>query len=421
MNSHRLRILLCALGLLGSTLIGCKDNKPLQTAPQVTSNDSTAPAIVPAKPAPVEQAEAPQAFRELCGYVPQPKQAEQFIKSLPAPTLEQANPQLFQARGPPTAHLSQTATDRKPVLLYRALLGAYKAKYGKPFVVGTQKIGDCTSWGWAHACDIVLAIDFLSGRSGDFHMVATEATYGLGRVEGAGLSYNRSGDGSYGAAMAKGVTNFGLLFRKDYSGLGSAEYDLRIYSGAKAKSWGAYGCGGKNDAGRLDAEAKRHAVKQVAIVASFTTAAAAIENGYPVPVCSGRGFNSTRDAEGFLRASGSWPHCMCFVGVRYDRPGLLCLNSWGPEWVSGGKWPTLAQMVNAKGGDGAQLDPLPYLYPEGPQLVAGPKWEGSSDMPDGSFWVDAKVVDSMLSGRDSYAVSNLVGFPRQELNLIKGL
>jgi hypothetical protein len=430
-----------AFGLLAAAmLLGCRDaaeqhnavrSKPRPT--QVEPMRPLAPADVDvARPAPQpEFAPVQPPAQRLMGYTPRPRESEAFYRSLPQPFLQQAAPHLFRARGPPTA-LKQTATDSKPVLLYRALLTAYRQKYGKEFVVGAQAIGDCTSWGWAHGINVSLAIDYLSGASGDFAMVATEATYGLGRVEGAGLTYNRSGDGSYGAAMAKGATRFGVLFRKDYSSLGRPEYDLRVYSGAKARDWGANGCGGRYDQGRLDAEAKKHRLGQVAIVDSFAALKAALKNGYTVAVCSGQGFNSTRDAEGFLQPWGSWPHCMCFDGYRDDhRPGAHCMNSWGPGWVGGPKWPTVVVQFNRAtggiffpraGGDGAQLDPLFPVVPNYElQLITGPKGDVASDMPDGSFWVDAAVVDRMLRGRDSYAISNLVGFPRRELHLIKGL
>lgn len=70
---------------------------------------------------------------------------------------------------------------------------------------------------------------------------------------------------------------------------------------------------------------------------------------------------------------------MVFFGVRFEgRPGLLCLNSWGPDWVNGPKWP--------------------------------------ADQPNGSFWVDSKTVDAMLANEDSFAISGFVGFPFRELN-----
>ena len=70
---------------------------------------------------------------------------------------------------------------------------------------------------------------------------------------------------------------------------------------------------------------------------------------------------------------------MSFIAVRYgSRPGLLCLNSWGPSWVRGPKWP--------------------------------------EDMPEGSFWVDKDTVDAMLRGGDSFAVGSVAGFDWRDLD-----
>lgn len=174
---------------------------------------------------------------------------------------------------------------------------------------------------------------------------------------------------------SKGCTG-GVLFRQDYQDLG---VNLTVYSSSLAKNWGNYGCGGQGDNGKADKVASEHAVMDVALVTNFDDAAAAIQSGYPVPVCSGQGFSRQRDSDGFARPQGSWSHAMCFIGVRYQpRKGLLCLNSWGTNWISGGK------------------------YPE--------------DMPDGSFWVDESTANRMLSGRDSFAVSGVKGFPYRKIN-----
>lgn len=300
------------------------------------------------------------------GYVPHPEKTNEFLRTLPKPLLKDANPNLFR-----------DTKDRKPVLLYRALYEAYsKHNGGKPWVVGRQGIGDCVSFGWAHGADFHLAVLWKLGLSTSWKPAATEAIYGGSRVEAEGVSFGGWSDGSYGGAAAKWVRDWGILFRQSYPTYG---IDLTNYSSSRAKDWGAYGNGGKGDQGRLDEVAKKHPVRHVALVTNFAEAAEAIANGYPVPVCSGQGFSSTRDAEGFCRASGSWSHCMCFVGVRFEpRPGLICLNSWGPDYVSGPKWP--------------------------------------SDQPDGSFWVDAAVATRMLSGRDSFAVSGYEGFPARNLD-----
>jgi hypothetical protein len=152
-----------------------------------------------------------------------------------------------------------------------------------------------------------------------------------------------------------------------------------------AKAWGAFGNGGQGDGGKFDEFAKTHPAEHVAAVGTFAEAAAAIESGYPVAVCSGQGFANVRDSNGFAAASGSWAHCMVFIAVRYaangsPEDGLLCLNSWGPTWISGPSWP--------------------------------------GDMPAGSFWVRRSVVDRMLGGEntDSFAVGSVGGLGHRPLD-----
>ena len=75
---------------------------------------------------------------------------------------------------------------------------------------------------------------------------------------------------------------------------------------------------------------------------------------------------------------------MCFIAVRYQANGspsdaLLCLNSWGPKWITyKGKFP--------------------------------------ADQPDGSFWVKRSVVESMLRAKDSFVVGSVSGFGWRDLH-----
>lgn len=363
-ENARLRLILIVAGtfaFLGAIGILCetpREQLPFAGKPDVAPAVAPpAPIAPPSRPADVEQL-PPRAF---FGYDPHPLESRRFVASLKQPTLRDAAPTLFNS-----------AQDDSPVLLYRAL---YEASPG--WRVGKQGIGDCVSWGWAHAADTLLAVELKLGQTGEWQPAATEAIYGGSRVEAVGRKSGGWGDGSYGAAAAKWVSNYGIVFRAKYG-----DVDLTTYSAQTAKQWGNYGCGGSGDNGRLDTIAKEHPIKTVALVTNFDELAAAIKNGYPVPVCSGQGFSSQRDSQGFARASGSWSHCMCFIAVRFDRPGALCLNSWGTDWIRGPKSP--------------------------------------EDQPDGSFWVDAKTVTSMLRGRDSFAVSNYVGFPPRKLDHSKG-
>ncbi len=301
---------------------------------------------------------APKKF----GYTPDPDGTKQFLSELDKPLFAQAGEEAIrESKG-------------KDTFLYRSAYKAHQAVYNKPWVVGRQGIGDCVSWGFAHCVWIAQSVDWETGRlANPPPFPATESIYGGSRVEARGKKQAGYSDGSYGGAAAKWLRDWGLIYRQQYPG-----HDLTQYSPERAKDWGNWGNGGQNDQGKLDLIAKAHPAKHVALVRNFREAAAAIESGFPVAVCSGYGFRSVRDDQGFCAPSGSWAHCMALVSVRYDRPGLLCLNSWGPSWVSGPKFP--------------------------------------DDMPEGSFWIDAKVIDGMLAGEDSFAVGSIDGFGWRDLH-----
>jgi hypothetical protein len=307
------------------------------------------------------------------GYRPDPSGVEAFLAELPEPLFRQAGADtVAQAKGVDT-------------FLYRSAFKAHQALYQRPWIVERQGIGDCVSWGWAHGIYVAQCIDWETGRlANPPPFPSTEAIYGGSRVEARGRPGDGSSpvggwsDGSYGAAAARWVRDWGVIYRDQVGG-----HDLRAYSADRAKQWGAYGCGGQGDGGKLDTLAKKHPAKHVALVTTWAEAAAAIEAGFPVPVASMQGFASRRDANGYAAASGQWAHQMCFVAVRYAKNGspsdaLLCLNSWGPNWISGPKWP--------------------------------------SDMPEGSFWVTRAVVESMLRQKDSFAVGSVQGFGWRDLH-----
>lgn len=307
------------------------------------------------------------------GYRPDPRGVEQFLAELPEPMFRQAGADtVAQAKG----------VDTFP---YRAAYKAHQALYGRPWIVERQGIGDCVSWGWAHAIFVAQAVDWETGRLAQPPpFPSTEAIYGGSRVEARGRPGDGKApvggwsDGSYGAAAARWVRDWGVVYRANVAG-----HDLRAYSADRAKQWGAYGCGGQGDGGRLDEAAKKHPAGYVAMVTTWGEACSALEAGFPIAVASMQGFSNTRDAHGYARAEGTWAHEMAFIAVRYQKNGspsdaLLCLNSWGPRWISGPKWP--------------------------------------EDMPEGSFWVSRPIVERMISQKDSFAVGSVQGFGWRDLN-----
>ena len=249
-----------------------------------------------------------------------------------------------------------------------------------------QGIGDCVSWGYELCAYISMCVDVFTKRSpylveGE---VATEPIYGGSRVEARGRSRGGYSDGSYGAAAAKWLTKWGVLFRKDYSAdTGYPEHDLTKYSAKKAKDWGNYGCGGDEGHKALDEIARSKPVKEAVLCESYDQLVAAIENGYPVSICSNQGL-SQRDNDGFANPSGSWAHCMAATGRRLGkREGVLITNSWGNSWGT--------------------KKPLPGV--------------SSENIKKCSAWVDAKVVDRMLKQwRDSFIITGVDGLVKREID-----
>jgi len=200
-----------------------------------------------------------------------------------------------------------------------------------------------------------------------FRDLVQEVIYGGSRVEVGGGRIR--GDGSVGAWAAKWVKDYGVIARGIYG-----SRDLRVYSEARCREYGRRGVPDE-----LEPLAKQHPVKGIASVRSWDECRAAIRNGYPVVVCSDQGFEMERDADGFCHPHGTWYHAMAVIGVRGgDRPGGFLLNSWGPNAHSGPRFPP--------------------------------------DAPVAGFWVDAAVLDRMLKQGDSWAFSQLRGFPPGKVN-----
>lgn len=311
------------------------------------------------------------------GWSPNPEGVAQIVSDPEVPVYEMTGEQL--------AAMATAGDDKRPpVILFDALQGLHP-KWKR----GAQAIGDCVSWGWEMGTTLSVAVDIrLKLRPwvwpGEF---ATEPYYGGARVEALGNSRGGWSDGAYGGAAAKFGTKWGALARIDWSQrTGNAEHDLRKYNGNKSKNWGNFGCGGADDKGLLDAIAKEFALAEAPLVNSFEKAKAVIESGYPVVVCSNQGLSDKRDSQGFVRGQGVWYHCMTFAGVRYDRPGLLCVNSWGNSWG------------------------LENFFPRD-------YW---AEVQKCSAWVDASICDRMLKQEDSYAVCGVTGLKRREIDWTKG-
>lgn len=288
------------------------------------------------------------------GWVQRPDETEKFIKSTEKPYLRQQN-RLIRGTG-----------KGKKAMWWRV----WEKVAGMEFRPHDQGIGDCVSHGFGLGVDFLTAvqIEYLKRKEKWVTECATEVLYGGSRCE-IGDQYGRWGDGSTGVWAAEFLTEYGVLLRQKYPG----GHDFTVYDPQKAKSFGSEGV--PDD---LEDVCRDHPVKTTALVSTWEECRDALYNGHLVAVCSNVGFGNgdlTRDGEGFLRRKRMpWYHCMLLAGMddEYSRPGALCINSWGPNWVSG---PT------------------------------------RHNQPSGSFWIDADTVDVMMNQQDSFALSNYVGYP----------
>lgn len=233
-------------------------------------------------------------------------------------------------------------------------------------------VGSCVSFGTACAVEHLLLAQIAQARKDggpakEFKPLVQEVIYGGSRVEIGGGRI--SGDGSVGAWAAQFVAQWGVVPR----GSNIDGFDLTTYSESRCRQWGREGVPAK-----LETVARQSPVKGTALVKTAEEAEKAIRQGYAIAVCSNQGFASTRDADGFARAQGSWAHCMAIIGVRKgSRPGFFIQNSWGSNWIRGPRFP--------------------------------------ADAPAGGFWAEWSVVERMLRQGDSWAFSDAVGFPSREL------
>ena len=311
------------------------------------------------------------------GYTPNPAGVQAFLDEL--------GEDRYFAQAAPEAMEKAKEVD---TFLYRSMDRAHRARYGKPFVVGKQGIGDCVSWGAMHAVYCSESLTWDLGKSPEPPLMpATESIYGGSRVEARNKPEGAGGwsDGSYGGAAARWLRDWGVIYRQPYDN----GIDLTNYSAQRAKQWGNYGNGGQGDNGRLDAVAKKTPARYVVAIKTWDECVAALTAGFPVTIASKVGLAIRTDESGILSPSGTWHHMMVLVGIRFKQnapPGVkavdacLVLNSWGTRWISyAGKYP--------------------------------------ADQPDGSFWATKDVIQRILSQNDSYAIGDVqTGFKWRDIH-----
>lgn len=270
-----------------------------------------------------------------------------------------------------TVHFNGTPAGRailgdEDVYLWEAVRKAASLPPDQYPNIDQGSVGSCVGAGSKHAVDTLQAVQIVNGTRAEWKPVSVEVIYAGSRVEIGGGRIR--GDGSVGAWAAKWLSTYGVVPMEKIG-----DHDLTTYSASRARSWGRSGV--PND---LEPTAKEHPVKGTALVQTWADVKRAIHQGYPVIVCSGQGFTMDRDKDGFASPQGSWNHCMAIIGVRGGkRPGAFILNSWGNRAHTGPRFPATA--------------------------------------PEAGFWADADVVERMVRQGDSFAFSDVAGFPSRKL------
>ncbi|MEZ6104507.1 MAG: hypothetical protein R3E01_36685 [Pirellulaceae bacterium] len=284
------------------------------------------------------------------------KETDRIVAMLPNPLFVSAAPDLMQ-------------DDPKDTWLW----DVESSLFGETLPAHDQEIGDCVSHGWGRGVQDLLLTDAATAGNGFPGLIATEAIYALSRVEIGGGRLR--GDGSVGAWAADAARKFGFLLRKKYG-----RVDLTHYRGELAKDWGTTGL--PDD---LEPVAKEHPVRDVTLVTDIDQARVAIQNRFPIPVCSGQGFETVRQkGTGVCAPEGTWAHCMlvrAFLILKGGRWVFTIQQSWGES-------PTGPNRVDLESG----------------QVLT---------LPQGCFNVDADVLEAMFrKWQDSFAIAGLRGWER---------
>lgn len=240
------------------------------------------------------------------------------------------------------------------------------------------KGSDCVGQSTARGIDIVTAVAIMGlGLPIKFvAMASATSIYGGSRVEVGKRKYrmNLRNAGSHVPYAAEFCADIGCLYMMKYPSI-----DLSTHSWAVSKAWGNEGMPDE-----LEAEAHAYGMLTGYVpINSYAEYRGAIKNGNPVVFGSSFGFKGqkNRDADGFLEPNGTWMHAM--VGTAVDdsprRPGGCIENSWGADWVGGPK----------------------HL-----------------DQPDGSFWVDADVIEDMARKGEAVALLGVNGHAKNNLQYV---
>lgn len=302
-------------------------------------------------------------------FSPDPRQLVAIYESGFKGVLPDAIQTAYMRRAAPT--LYQAFSDAKEAgkgrlsLPYKAALtldpdfGSYES----------QTTGDCVSHASRNAGMMDYCVDSLFGETTYKGRFATENIYGW---------RGHGGQGASCAVLAEYVSQEGpggFIVRDSYDD-GSNSVDLSVYDSNIGHRWGRRGT-----PDWLNGIADSNKALRVMLCESVEMFRDAIALGFGISCCSGMGFSSSRNEDGVARQRGGWGHAMTALG--YDD------TDWAHQNYKGG----LALIQNSWGH-----------WNDGPKR---------HDQPDGSFWIEPKIVRRYVDGGECWIIASVRGYDRK--------
>ena len=260
------------------------------------------------------------------------------------------------------------ANEDKRVVLWDAA----KLVSGDQLPTFRQVIGDCVGAGAKQAIDYLQCSRIALGRGNEeFKPVYEPYHYACGReAPECGDGRIRGPSGSIGSWQAKALKLYGII-PEDTSG-------LEPYSRSVVSRWAT-----RMPKRNYITIGKTHLVQTASRVDTAAEVRDAICNGYSVTIASNWGGKMRppiEDGKLVNKKVTTWNHQMCVIGydgVSSKGPYWYILNSWGPH-------------------------------------AHGPP---PDDSPPGGFWVRERAITYIVKQGDSFALSDLQGFPAQDWDL----
>jgi hypothetical protein len=232
-----------------------------------------------------------------------------------------------------------------------------------------QTTGDCVSHSERNAGSIDYCTDAYFGETTFKGRLATENIYGWRGHGGQGANCSRLA--TYVSQSGPG----GFLPRDKYTD-GSNSVDLSRYNSSIGHNWGRSGT-----PSWLNKIASKNKAMRVFSCKSIAEARSALALGFGISMCSGYGFDSTRNQDGLCEQKGGWSHAMAWIGVddsdyahqKYGGPLFLVQNSWG-AWNNG-----------------------PRKY----------------EQPVGSFFIRPQVAEKMIKAGGGWITAAVRGYDRE--------